>query len=272
MKIFAIRDEEESVQKDLAYLIYYEQEKQFYIELPTDADEWETPLLLSSFVKRGKRTVNAYWSKLWVQQRIVPTDRQNLGQILKENGLAEYDEFSLLMLAEGRCAQDSYYLAPISKDELPEDFSQRYKEKVEDIIPLSGHSLLVFFRDGLVRKCSVETLLKGRAFSSSPILKDEKVFSSVSVQTGGYGVCWGESLTIDDHTLYQCGEEVPLTLEDFRRFISCRIVNTMEAAELLGCSKQNIEDLIRRDKLHPVKINARNKLFLKSEILQRKWQ
>lgn len=245
---------------------------QFYIELPTDADEWETPLLLSSFVKRGKRTVNAYWSKLWVQQRIVPTDRQNLGQILKENGLDEYDEFSLLMLAEGRCAQDSYYLAPISKDELPEDFSQRYKEKVEDVIPLSGHSLLVFFRDGLVRKCSVETLLKGRAFSSSPVLKDEKVFSSVSVQTGGYGVCWGESLTIDDHILYQCGEEVPLILDDFRRFISCRIVNTMEAAELLGCSKQNIEDLIRRDKLHPVKINARNKLFLKSEILQRKWQ
>ena len=271
MKIFAIRDEEASVQKDLAYLMYYEQEKQFYIELPTDADEWETPLLLSSFVKRGEKTVGAYWSKLWVQQRIVPTDRQNLGQVLKVNGLDEYDEFSLLMLAKGRCAQDSYYLVPISPNELPEDFSQRYKEKVEDIIPLSGHSLLVFFRDGLARKCNVETILKGRAFSS-PVLKDETLFCSVSVQTGGYGVCWGESLTIDDHTLYECGKVVPLTMDDFKRFISCRIVNTMEAAKLLECSKQNIEDLIRRDKLHPVKINARNKLFLKSEILQRKWQ
>lgn len=271
MKIFAVRDEEASVQKDLAYLIYYEQEKRFYIELPTDADEWETPLLLSSFVKLGEKTVNAYWSKIWVQQRIVPTDRQNLGQVLKENGLAEYDEFSLLMLAEGRCAQDSYYLAPISREELPEDFLQRYEEKVEDVVPLSGHGLLVFFRDGLVRKCNVETLLKGRPFSS-PVLKDEKLFEGVGVQTGGYGVCWGESLVIDDHTLYQCGEVVPLTLDDFKRFISCRTVNTMEAAELLECSKQNIEDLIRRDKLHPVKTNARNKIFLKSEVLQRKWQ
>lgn len=271
MKIFAIRDEEASVQKNLAYLIYYEREKQFYIELPSDADEWETPLLLSSFVKRGEKTINAYWSKLWVQQRIVPTDRQNLGQILKENGLAEYDEFSLLMLTEGRCAQDSYYLAPVSGEELPEDFSQRWKEKVKDVIPLSDHHLLVFFEDDLVRKCDVEPLFKGNAFSN-PVLKDNELFCGVSVQTGGYGVCWGESLTLDNHTLYRCGEIIPLTLDDFKRFISCRTVNTMEAAELLGCSRQNIEDLILRDKLHPVKSNPRSKLFLKSEILQRKWQ
>lgn len=34
MKIFAIRDESAEVQKDLAYLFYYENIKQFYIELP----------------------------------------------------------------------------------------------------------------------------------------------------------------------------------------------------------------------------------------------
>ena len=86
MKIFAIRDESMPEQFDLAYLFYYETEKRFYIELPDDADPWETPLLLSSFVKKGEKTVNSYWSKIWVQQRIVPTDRQNLGQILKDNG------------------------------------------------------------------------------------------------------------------------------------------------------------------------------------------
>ena len=31
MKIFAIRDESAQEQKDLAYLLYYEQEKRFYI-------------------------------------------------------------------------------------------------------------------------------------------------------------------------------------------------------------------------------------------------
>ena len=50
MKIFAIRDESANVQKDLAYLLYYELEKRFYIELPEGADPWEVPLLLNSFV------------------------------------------------------------------------------------------------------------------------------------------------------------------------------------------------------------------------------
>ena len=97
MKIFAIRDEAALEQVDLAYLLYYEVEKRFYIELPENADPWETPLLLSSFIKKGETSINSYWSKIWVQQRIVPTDRQNLGQVLKDNNLKEYDEFDLLI-------------------------------------------------------------------------------------------------------------------------------------------------------------------------------
>ena len=99
MKIFAIRDESADVQKDLAYLIYYEVEKKFYIELPQGADPWETPLLLDSFARENETTVNSYWSKVWVQQRIIPTDRQNIREVLRDNHLEEYDEYELLMLA-----------------------------------------------------------------------------------------------------------------------------------------------------------------------------
>ena len=52
MKIYAIKDETDSSQQTLAWLIYYENAKRFYIELPDDADPWETPLLLSSFLER----------------------------------------------------------------------------------------------------------------------------------------------------------------------------------------------------------------------------
>ena len=119
MRIFAIKDDTLSQEIVLGYLIYYENAKAFYIELPDDADPWETPLLLSSFVKRGERSVSSYWSRLWVQQRIIPRDRQNIGQVLKENGLKEYDEFQLLMLTMGRCAQDECYLEEINSAELP---------------------------------------------------------------------------------------------------------------------------------------------------------
>ena len=134
MKIFAIRDESTQEQKDLAYLLYYKQEKQFYIELPENADAWETPLLLDSFVKRRETTVNSYWSKIWVQQRIVPIDRQNIGEILRDNHLKEYDEYELLMLAMGRCAQDDYYLVPIDEKELPEEITKRFSKRIEDVV------------------------------------------------------------------------------------------------------------------------------------------
>ena len=156
MKIFAIRDESTQEQKDLAYLLYYKQEKQFYIELPENADAWETPLLLDSFVKRRETTVNSYWSKIWVQQRIVPIDRQNIGEILRDNHLKEYDEYELLMLAMGRCAQDDYYLVPINEKELPEEITRRFSKRIEDVLPLENHCLLVFFRDGVVKKCDLQ--------------------------------------------------------------------------------------------------------------------
>ena len=228
-------------------------------------------MLLSSFAKRGEKTMNAYWSKLWVQQRIVPTDRQNLGQILKANGLNEYDEFELLMLGNGRCAQDSCYLVPIEEKIIEVKFRQRYEEKVEDVIPLKGQNLLVFFRNGAVKKCDIRTM-KEEDRTFKPILTEEKKFQMVSVQTGGYGVCWGENIFISDHELYLSGTEVPLSMEDFVSFVDCRVVSTSEAAKLLDCSRQNINDLVARGKLKPIKVEQKNKFFLKNEILQRQWK
>ena len=126
MKIFAIRDESASEQKDLAYLFYYEHEKKVYIELPQGVDPWEMPLLLDSFVKQNETSVNSYWSKMWVQQRIIPAERQNIVEILRDNHLEEYDEYELLMLAMGRCAQDEYYLVPIEEKELTGEIRKRF--------------------------------------------------------------------------------------------------------------------------------------------------
>jgi predicted DNA-binding transcriptional regulator AlpA len=271
MKIFAIRDETDKEQKNLAYLLYYEMEKLFYIELPEKADPWETPLLLSSFAKRGEKTVNSYWSKLWVQQRIIPTDRQNLGQVLKENGLKEYDEYSLLMLSMGRCAQDDYYLVPIEDGGLPEEIKNRFFMRIEDVVPLEDYHLLVFFRDGKVKKCSLRDRLQSEnAFRV--LLRDEKLFCHVQMQTGGYGVAWDTNMTISDAELYRIGQDVPLSAEDFKNFVVHRVVTAAEAAEILDCSRQNIDDLTKRGKLHPIKIGTRTTLFLKSEILKRNWQ
>ena len=38
---------------------------------------------------------------------------------------------------------------------------------------------------------------------------------------------------------------------------------------MLHCSRQNINDLVRREKLKPVRENGNNSLFLKSDIMKR---
>lgn len=106
MRIFAIKDDTLPKDKVLGYLIYHEPSRSFYIELPDGADSWDMPLLLSSFADHGEYSIGSAWSRRFVQQRIVPQDRQNIGQILRDNDLSEYDEFSLLMLSMGRCEQD----------------------------------------------------------------------------------------------------------------------------------------------------------------------
>ena len=271
MKIFAIRDESAEIQKDLAYLLYYELEKRFYIELLDGTDPWEMPLLLDSFLKSNETTVNSYWSKIWVEQRIIPSDRQNIGEILRDNHLKEYDEYELLMLAMGRCAQDDYYLVPIDEKDLPDKIIKRFATRIEDVLPLDDFSLLVFFRDGTIKKCELQKYFNStRVFNI--LIKKPEYFKNVQMQTGGHGVAWDVNMDISDSMLYRIGRKVPLTATDFRNFVAHRVINATEAAELLGCSRQNIIDLTKRGKLHPLKSSDKNTLYLKSEIMKRNWQ
>jgi hypothetical protein len=76
---------------------------------------------------------------------------------------------------------------------------------------------------------------------------------------------------VADFCLYEKGETIPLSINDFKNFVSSRVVNAYEASEILNCSRQNINDLIKRDRLHPLKVDAKNTLFMKSEVVARTW-
>ena len=103
-------------------------------------------------------------------------------------------------------------------------------------------------------------------------MKEQRLFDKVKLQPGGYGVCWDENLTVPDYVLYEEGKEISLSLDDFRSFVTNRVVNTAEAVDMLDCSRQNVNDLIKRGKIEPIKKEPKNTLFLKSDIEQRLWQ
>lgn len=57
--------------------------------------------------------------------------------------------------------------------------------------------------------------------------------------------------------------------EQLKSFIIENVITTMEAAEILNCSRQNIDRLVDNGKLVPVKRTQRDKLFWKADVLAR---
>ena len=80
------------------------------------------------------------------------------------------------------------------------------------------------------------------------------------------------NMSVSYDFLYRIVKKVLLSASDFQSFISHSVVNVAEAAEILGCSRQNVEYLTKNGKLHPIKSSAKSTFYLKSEIMQRNWK
>ena len=71
--------------KPRVLLELYEKEKSFIIELTDSLDEWNAPLLFTNLVKKRIYTVPRDLSLLWVKERIIPSGRQNIRDILNNH-------------------------------------------------------------------------------------------------------------------------------------------------------------------------------------------
>ncbi len=264
MVVFEIRNKEEKGNL-LGYLFYYERSKRFFSELLKETDEWTAPFMFSGHVKRGVYSIDSVWSAKFVGQRIIPPDRQNLGSILDKNGLKEYDEFKLLQLSEGRCAQDELYLVRIHEKDINPEIKNRLNEKILDVMPLKDNKVIVFYKNGESRTADIKKICgEDRLFGK--ILSDGDVFKNVRVSPGGNGIEWGEERFISAETLKAHGKRSDICYGDLLGFIRERLVDTAETAGMLNCSRQYIKQLSDKQKLTPVREGANSNIFMKSSI------
>ena len=265
MKIYEIINEVDDY--SIGVLLYYEKERQFIIELNETLDRWKAPILLSSFVKKKIYTIPRDISFLWVKDRVVPSGRQNIDVILRNSKIKAYDEMKLLEVAEGRCAQDDFAIKKLS--ELPEFVKARITRNVIECSTLSEGRILVFFADGTVRKVSLSRFKDLDGIDS--VLNNEKLYRSCKVGTGGYYITFNDSIDIPASELYKSGEEIPLTLDDFKTFIQNNVLDTSESCSLLECSRQNIAYMVKQNQLTPVKEEVKGNIYLKGEVLKNTW-
>ena len=261
MIVFEIHNKAEN-RRLLGYLFYYDRSKRFYTELLSDLDEWSAPFIFAGHVKRGEYSIDSVWSKKFVNQRIIPPDRQNLGSILKENGLKTYDEYKLLLLSEGRGAQDELYLVRISEKEILSEINSRLSKKVLDVMALNNNRVLVFFKDGMSRIINIKEICgEDRLFGN--ILRNPDVFRSIRLSPGGNGIEWDEERFLSAEKLRETGKISDIKYEDVNEFIIERLADTAEVTRMLNCSRQYVNQLVDNKRLTPIREVGNSGVFSK---------
>ena len=131
MRAFVITDSSKRKAKPLALLLWRPDANdgpgEFELELSSKCSASNLPLSLSFCADRPGRRATPEQSRQWVRSRIVPEDRQNIAEVLRENGLPRYDEASLLALGNGRSSDDDCLAYEI---ELPDGLLERIASDV----------------------------------------------------------------------------------------------------------------------------------------------
>ena len=265
MKIFEIYDSENTL--SIGVLLYYEREKTFIIELQDYLDEWTAPLLFTNLVKSGVYSVPRALSLAWVKERVIPSGRQNIGSILSNHKLKKYDEMKFLEISEGRCSQDNMYIRKL--DAIPPFVEERMNRNLLDCTPLGSQNILCFFRDNTVKKLSLSELT---AFAGiDKVLANGLLFNSCRLGTDGFYITFNNSIDIPAWALYEKGQLIPLEYGDFLFFVNNNIVDTSDSCALLECSRQNLAYMVSQNQLSPVKENVKGNLYLKKDVVGKRW-
>lgn len=265
MRSYEIVDTEEH--RSVGILLYYEKKKDFIIELQCDLDEWTAPLLFTNLVRNGVYTVPRDLSFLWVKERVIPSGRQNISAILKNHKMDAYDEMKFLELSKARCSQDNLCIKKI--DRLPAYVVERAEKHVVDCVPCAEHKVLCFFADGTVKK--IDLLEIQSVTGVDKVLRNEPLYQSCQVGTGGYSITFDDSIDIPAWILYDVGVTIPLSQDDFICFAKNNLLDTTECCEVLDCSRQNISYMVKRGQLEEVKANVKGNLYQKGDVLKNMW-
>ena len=265
MKIFDILDAD---RKDPAgILMYYEKSGTFIIELQDHLDEWTAPLLFTGLVRHRVFTVPRDISLMWVRERLIPPSRQNIGMILSNHKLESYDEIKMLEITRGICSQDSLYIK--GRDSLPEYVLRRQEKNLLDCVVCSECRLICFFADDTIRVIDLKDIKENEGVDK--VLSNEKLYQTGMISPGGYAVTFNDSIDIPAYILHRAGTELPVKRQDLMAFIQRNILDTTESGRLMGCTRQNISYLVKKNRLQPVKEEIKGNLYLKGELLKNTW-
>ena len=79
--------------------------------------------------------------------------------------------------------------------------------KIKSVTPLPDFTLSVQFSEGVTKKYDMSFLIESQPMFS-PLKEHPELYNAVSVDVGGYGIIWNDSIDIACDELYYNGEEI----------------------------------------------------------------
>lgn len=251
--------------REIGVLLHYDNQNSFIVELCEDLTEWEAPVLFSAFLKKGIYTISKECSSLWIKERIPPTGRQNIGLILKNMKLGSYSEIRLLAANSGKSSQDDCYIKEIKISEIPEWVVDRQQHNIRDCFPISDDRVICLLDDDTAMEVDLKKCIDENIKIAS-IIGRRSILESVSVDAGGYGITFNNTISLDVYTIRKYGIILPIYASVFYDFVKSSVINTTEACEILECSRQNLAYLIKQNIVKPLKAGWKENVFLKGDI------
>ena len=134
-------------------------------------------------------------------------------------------------------------------------------------------SFLPFFK---YRRRKMSPLSEKWGHHDLRILRFERTASTAAVRTHGNFGSIPSPYSVDVERKLRSKSAAKVYEQSMRESLARRPFLKLESfatrCEILGCSRQNIIDLTKRGKLHPIKSSEKSILYLKSGILKRNWQ
>ncbi len=240
MKIYEIRN------KNLiyAYLFFDFNTKNYYIEINED-NECQ-PIFFKLFLNNNKKILNNYWTNRFISERIIPYERQNIGNILKENNISYYSEILMYVKSMGKSSMDDSFLKEIKEDDLNKNIKKRRKHLIIDFMLLKN-KMIVFFKNNKTKIINIEEN------SNIPFLS-----------SFGEEIIFDNNYRLDYEYVYSHGKKSDLTYNDLINYMKLNLYNSHDIEEEYNISRQYVNKINQR------LIKIKDNIYLKNDIMLNK--
>lgn len=108
LRRYKIKSDSKKEQDKFAILTWDDEEDIYHISIPEDINPMWLPAIPMLWWKKGVYEINDKFARRFVKERVIPPERQNIGEVLKKIGVKRYSEMAIIEYCTGRCCMDDF--------------------------------------------------------------------------------------------------------------------------------------------------------------------